>query len=110
MFKSGGDRPNTTGLGTYLYASPEQLNSSIAYDYKADVYSLGMVLFEMLHPRFKTKEDRYKIMSEAREKIFNPTFINTISPFYLQLLNKCLQYDPIERPNASFIHSLLKSE
>src|SRR5262249_42886336 len=36
------------GLGTPLYAAPEQLIDAASVDSRADVYSLGVTLFEML--------------------------------------------------------------
>jgi eukaryotic-like serine/threonine-protein kinase len=37
----------TQFIGTYHYAAPEQLESSMILDEKADLYSLGMILYEM---------------------------------------------------------------
>jgi serine/threonine protein kinase len=46
--------PNlTTGLGTYFYASPEQrqeMTGGSVYDYRSDMYSLGVLIFEMWCP------------------------------------------------------------
>ena len=36
----------TSGLGTYLYAAPEQLNSK-KYNASADVFSSGVVIYEL---------------------------------------------------------------
>ena len=36
------------GVGTPAYAAPEILNKQTDYDYKVDLWSLGLVLFEML--------------------------------------------------------------
>lgn len=37
----------TKGIGTQLYSSPEQLNKE-NYGYESDIYSLGMIYYEML--------------------------------------------------------------
>ena len=55
--RSEDDDDITVGVGTRLYAAPEQLASD-DYDEKADVYSLGVVLYEMLRPRFTTAMER----------------------------------------------------
>ncbi|KAH8075178.1 hypothetical protein JL721_1173 [Aureococcus anophagefferens] len=55
--RSEDDDDITVGVGTRLCAAPEQLASD-DYDEKADVYSLGVVLYEMLRPRFTTAMER----------------------------------------------------
>ncbi|CAM9793934.1 unnamed protein product, partial [Ectocarpus fasciculatus] len=47
----GGDEAITGGVGTYLYASPEQMSGK-GYDEKTDMFSLGMLMFELCHPPF----------------------------------------------------------
>ena len=50
----------TGGVGTTFYRAPEQEHAlarpknESAYDIQADIFSLGIVLFEMFHPPFET--------------------------------------------------------
>lgn len=58
---------HTTGVGTSTYAAPEQLRSSV-YNTKCDVYSLGMILFELFQ-RYSTEMERGKSLSDLRKGI-----------------------------------------
>ncbi|CAD8127995.1 unnamed protein product [Paramecium sonneborni] len=55
----------TQGVGTFLYLAPEQEQSQ--YDSKVDVYSLGIILFEMYYP-FKTDMERINYITQLREQ------------------------------------------
>ncbi|XP_014671340.1 PREDICTED: eukaryotic translation initiation factor 2-alpha kinase 1-like isoform X2 [Priapulus caudatus] len=55
----------TRNVGTRTYASPEQLSSS-NYSSKSDVYSLGVILFELFHP-FETGMERLRMLERLRE-------------------------------------------
>ena len=50
--KSGSSFNLTSKVGTYLYLAPE-LDKGLEYNKKVDVYSLGLIYFEMLN-EFKT--------------------------------------------------------
>ena len=53
----------TGGCGTPFYSAPEQNVNEGRYDHKADMYSLGVVLFEMFRPPFDTFMERAKALS-----------------------------------------------
>jgi len=91
----------TSGIGTYIYASPEQLASSQAYDNKTDIYSLGILLFELLWP-FKTGMERIKTLTNIRNGQFPDHFIEKW-PLELPFLRTLLNPDPALRPTAQEI-------
>ncbi|KAJ3168925.1 Eukaryotic translation initiation factor 2-alpha kinase [Geranomyces variabilis] len=57
----------TVGVGTVTYASPEQLHpsQSTPYSSASDIYSLGIVLFELLQP-FQTGMERARALQDLR--------------------------------------------
>lgn len=92
---------DTSNLGTQSYASPEQLTSE-KYDYKTDLYSLGIIMFELFHEN-KTMMERYINIKNLREKLilpkeFNPEFIKE-----KELIFKLLSKNPNMRPDAKTI-------
>ncbi|CAF88065.1 unnamed protein product, partial [Tetraodon nigroviridis] len=50
---------HTGQVGTKLYMSPEQLSGN-SYSHKVDIYSLGLILFELLCP-FRTQMERVRV-------------------------------------------------
>ncbi|KAG8193325.1 hypothetical protein JTE90_022955 [Oedothorax gibbosus] len=91
---------HTSHCGTALYMSPEQ-RSKKCYNYKTDIFSLGIILYELLVP-FATRAERYKAIYAARDRQFSQDFI---SKYYKEsmLVQKLLDIDPKRRPTASEI-------
>lgn len=95
---SGGD--NTAGVGTFLYASPEQ-NAGRAYNATTDIYSLGMVLVEMSMASFDTHMERYHVLTQARQRTFPVQWKVHDRPEVLALLHQLLSPVPSDRPSAA---------
>merc|ERR1719219_1966932 len=96
-----GDEENdghTEEVGTELYMSPEQIAKN-PYNNKVDIYSLGLILFELLVP-FSTQMERIHTLTKLRQLEFPAKFQET--PEY-NLVKKMLDHDPNERPEATEI-------
>lgn len=82
-------------MGTYAYMSPEQLKDSKNVDYRADLYSLGAILFHMVTGRVPLEihnlvEAPYKILSEIPPfaSTLNTAVPNTLDNIIATLLEK----------------------
>eukprot|EP00300_Choanocystis_sp_HF-7_P010991 c17250_g1_i1.p1 GENE.c17250_g1_i1~~c17250_g1_i1.p1 ORF type:complete len:1036 (+),score=207.11 c17250_g1_i1:404-3511(+) len=62
-----GQEGHTTGVGTTLYVSPEQAQKGVGYDTKTDLYSLGLILYEMLTAPYGTQSERIGALRSARQ-------------------------------------------
>jgi hypothetical protein len=98
---------HTKNIGTFLYASPEQLNVNF-YDYKSDIYSLGLILYELICP-FRTSMEKKVRFQELK-------FGKTIDFFKEQNMNiadliiSMTDVDPNKRPGALKIIEIIKDE
>lgn len=93
-------------VGTYLYVAPEVENSTV-YDKKADIYSLGMILFEMYH-KMGSGMERINIMEKLRKQEFCD--LNNIPAEFSKiriLVKNLLQHDPSLRETLKRIIKLL---
>lgn len=54
---------HTDQVGTQLYMSPEQIEGK-PYNYKVDIYSLGLILFELLWPLSTQMEQVTQLIAE----------------------------------------------
>eukprot|EP00557_Chaetoceros_sp_GSL56_P001869 CAMPEP_0176491038 /NCGR_PEP_ID=MMETSP0200_2-20121128/8206_1 /TAXON_ID=947934 /ORGANISM="Chaetoceros sp., Strain GSL56" /LENGTH=954 /DNA_ID=CAMNT_0017888415 /DNA_START=105 /DNA_END=2967 /DNA_ORIENTATION=+ len=124
----------TGGVGTTFYIAPEQACRSQSkgkdYDMTADIFSLGIVIFEIFHP-FSTRMERATILQNLRgddqqcstkptstehdiakaivdtdewkiqaTKRFPKTFCETAPPEIQKLIMWCLERSPNKRPSA----------
>ncbi|XP_076760849.1 eukaryotic translation initiation factor 2-alpha kinase [Xylocopa sonorina] len=88
---------HTACVGTHLYMSPEQINGQ-RYNYKVDIYSLGIILFELLIP-FVTEMERTVTLRNLRNSIFPKNFSNEYPAEY-ELLRMMLDENPSKRPTT----------
>lgn len=63
---------HTEQVGTHLYMSPEQLQGR-QYNYKVDIYSLGLIFFELLVV-FGTEMERIETLKLLRMSVFPESF------------------------------------
>jgi serine/threonine protein kinase len=88
----------TCGIGTSLYAAPEQLHSH-EYGEEVDIFSLGLLLVELFSIS-KTKKHRYKKLERARGGDLPPSML-TEYPQEAMLAMQLLHENPLQRPKAS---------
>ena len=107
--------------GTPIYVAPEK---SGEISNKTDMYTLGIIFFEMLHP-FKTKTERSYILKDLRNCII-PSFMFQKYPKYvrknsnvlkqqqfqkMEIIKKCLSLNWKDRPNIEdILNSLFNKE
>jgi len=86
-------------IGTYHYASPEQLTGD-EIDYSCDIYSLGLVLYELTTgARPHASDDiRELIYEKVNVPVRPPSRLNpTLSPFFDLLITDMLEIKPANR-------------
>ncbi|XP_035272591.1 eukaryotic translation initiation factor 2-alpha kinase 3 [Anguilla anguilla] len=88
---------HTGQVGTKLYMSPEQLSGN-SYSHKVDIYSLGLILFELLHP-FRTQMERVRTLTEVKNLQFPPVFARN-NEQEVVMVSSMLSRSPGERPEA----------
>lgn len=90
----------TTGVGTAFYRAPEQEKEGERYNQKADMFSLGILFFEMWSPPFTTLMERAQALTGLRERhALPPSFQapDAVKEIVLWLCNQ----NPALRPNAA---------
>ncbi|XP_068928303.1 interferon-induced, double-stranded RNA-activated protein kinase isoform X2 [Petaurus breviceps papuanus] len=95
----------TKGRGTARYMSPEQSNSQV-YGNEVDIFSLGLILFELLYI-CPTAQEISMIWKDVKNCLFPEDFVKKY-PKEKQILMKLLSKKPEERPKASKILKILK--
>lgn len=88
-------RKRATFCGTYEYMSPEMVQES-DYDYKIDIWALGILLFELLHCHAPFPA---KSIDEIKRRFSTGTYEikERSSEEYKHLIVSMLQFDPSRR-------------
>jgi serine/threonine protein kinase len=105
------DATGTTGLtslgvalGTPAYMAPEQATASPNTDHRADIYSLGIVAYEMLTgtPPFGGRSAQQVLAAQVVEE---PELVErrrpAVPPMLATLVRECLAKRPADRPQTA---------
>ena len=99
---TGGDM--TRSVGTTLYVAPElRTASGITYNDKVDMYSLGIMFFEMCEP-FGTAMERIRSLQDIREKEHHlpaAYLANGTKAAEGKLIECLISHKPGERPSST---------
>jgi mitogen-activated protein kinase kinase 1 len=90
-------------IGKLKYMAPERIHSQ-PYNYKADIWSLGLVLIECATGCYPYPETRAHI--EMLQTILDapePNVDSTYSPEFQEFLGHCLRKDPADRLRADIL-------
>ncbi|KAM0972662.1 hypothetical protein ACFX13_016350 [Malus domestica] len=98
----------TAETGTYRWMAPEVIEHR-PYNHKADVFSFGVVLWELL-----TGKLPYENLTPLQaavgvvQKGLRPTIPSHTNPMLMELMERCWQQDPSLRPEFSEIVNMLQ--
>ena len=99
-------RMTSTGLavGTPAYMAPEQAAGDHDVDARADIYSAGLVMYEMIagHSPFAASSVRAMVTAQLTEDAAPPTPQDPSTPKALvALVMQCLAKNPADRPRSA---------
>jgi serine/threonine-protein kinase len=88
-------------LGTPAYIAPEQIRESAATDGRADLYAVGVILYELVtgHLPFETRNAANLLVSKVVDEPDPPTkYVQELSPAFVKLVMRAIDRDPNVRP------------
>src|SRR5205085_11670732 len=107
----GGSTSAGVALGTPAYMSPEQASADPSVDHRADIYSFGVLAYELLtgQPPFAGRTPQNLLAAHVTEE---PEAISkrrsALPPALSALVMRCLEKRPADRPQSAseVVHAL----
>lgn len=95
--------PVSAAMGTPHYASPEQLQVGRTVDARSDIYSLGVILFQMLTGKLPFQAGSVReLINRQMETPARISELRPETPIAIQrIVNQMLAFDPGRRPQTA---------
>jgi serine/threonine-protein kinase len=87
----------TSVMGSPIYMSPEQLKSSKSVDTRSDIWSLGVVMYEMAVGKHPFNGETLTELAIAIANDPLPAFPERVPAAFAAVIIKCLEKDPAKR-------------
>lgn len=97
---TGVSMDGTGQVGTFFYTAPEIEQRWPQINEKVDMYSLGVVFFELWHP-FATAMERHITLSDLKQKGTLPSSWVAKFPKQSAILKRLMSLSPSDRPSAT---------
>eukprot|EP01089_Gocevia_fonbrunei_P023543 TRINITY_DN9998_c0_g1_i1.p1 TRINITY_DN9998_c0_g1~~TRINITY_DN9998_c0_g1_i1.p1 ORF type:complete len:816 (-),score=194.29 TRINITY_DN9998_c0_g1_i1:77-2524(-) len=98
----------TGHTGTLRWIAPECLGESLHYSKKVDVYSYGMVLYELISKKVPFEELGFDYLVEkALKQGQRPVVPSTCNSTYADLMMACWSENPDDRPDFEAVIKIL---
>ena len=91
-------------VGTMDYIAPEVIESNISgtnYNEKADIWSIGILTFYLIEKHFPFQVSNYRVSPDMTDGSYKNEFYLSHSDKILDFIDKCLQPNPDDRPDAA---------
>ena len=89
------DYLNQTSIQTLYYSAPELLNGDRKYDYKVDIWAIGVTMYYLLHNKYPFMGEMKQLIEVLKAGAYQIS--EDISILGLDLICKCLQYESHQR-------------
>ena len=91
------------------YVAPENLENKGGFDKASDVFSLGVIFYEILFKSFPYSKDQIENYKKIKESGSFSIFIpGSVSDLTQNLLKKMLCFDPSKRPNCENLINMIQ--
>ena len=94
---SAGRTVSGTGAGTCTHMAPEQFDDVARVDVRADIYSFGVLLFQMITGKLPFPGNTWDELKQQHQMQAPAPLSESLPPLLIELVSCCLKKNPLHR-------------